>query len=340
MSTNRSASWKEKDFEAWFRKNPRLPDGEPVLIVGIHRALRRMVDLIALDEGGGLVIVEVKNESSNRTAIGQALEYLSLYDDLALEELADDFADFEDSIGGSLYDAFRDAFGRDITKLEKRRRVFLVAPRHDAYSAVCTSYLAGHLDTGRIEFNLLEATADGDGFKVVKVQPKPFRRLGGLPQTFAVNPRAGRLFYVIDPGPQPIVWNIGRWHAPDGPVTVRAKPSRKLLRRYRSHLLPLDYHPRQIDLSITGSIWRHTDRHGRKAIVIGQITAEEAGQPRAYVAFAEFRDGQFGTFRRRPTDDFYSNWQRTEDEAVRWPEIVDQADAMIRRRTASRDDDE
>lgn len=332
MSANQPIPWKETDFEAWFRKNPRLPDGKQLLIVGIHQAIRRMVDLIALDENGGLVIFEVKNESSNRKAIGQALEYLSLYDDLDIKELADDFEEFT---GRSLYEDFFAAFGRHIKEITEHRRVFLVAPRHDAYSAVCTDYLGRNLATGQIEFSLLEATAEGGGFRVNEVQPKPFRRLGALQQGFALNPRAGRLFYVIQPGSEPIVWNVGRWHMPDGSVTVRAKPSRKLLRRYRSHLLPLESVPSQVDLSATGSVWmRRSGKRNQKAIVIGQISAnEEGGLSRACVAFAQFQDGQFQTFRRRPADVFHSNWQRIGDESVLWSKIVDQADTLLNNRS-------
>lgn len=330
MNANHSEPWKEKDFEAWFRKNPRLPDGEKLLVVGIHQAIRRMVDLIALDKNGGLVIFEVKNESSNRKAIGQALEYLALYDGFTIEELADDFEEFT---GRPLYDAFSAAFGCRITELTEHRRVFLVAPRHDAYSAVCTTYLGKNLTKGLIEFSLLEATAEGNGFRIVEIQPKPFRRLGALPQTFAINPRAGRLFYVIHPGPEPIVWSIGRWNARDGSITVRAKPSRKLLRRYRSHLLPLDSPPSEVDLSITGSVWMSKRKEGLKAVVIGQIASkEETGQPRSLVAFAQFRDGQLQTFRRRPANDFHSNWDRIDDETISWSELVDQADAMLKKK--------
>jgi hypothetical protein len=329
MSANLPTSWKENNFESWFRKNPQLPDGEHLLIVGIHQPIRRMVDLIALDKNGGLVILEVKNESSNRKAIGQALEYLSIYDDLSLEELADDFEEFT---GSSLEKAFLDAFDHHITQLTKHRRVFLVAPRHDSYSAVCASYLGKLLAERQIEIGLLEATEEGNGFRIVKVQPKPFLRLGALPRGFAINPRGTRLFYVIQPGSEPIVWNVGRWSERDRGVTVRVQPSPKLLRRYRSHLLPLELPPHGIDFSASGSVWIPKRKHERKAIVIGQITTQEAGQPKSYIAFAQFQNGQFQTFRRRPADTFHSNWDRVDDKAISWSEIVDQAKAMLDRK--------
>lgn len=325
MATTRSAAWHEKDFERWFEHNPQLPGGEPLLVVGCHQAIRRMVDLIALDQEGGLAILEVKNESSNRQAIGQALEYLSQYDQIDLDELADDY---EDSGRGDLRQAFKAAFGREISEVSGRRRVYLVAPVHDSYSAVCTDYLGRHLAEGIIGFHLLAASLDGERFRLEEFRCQPFKRLGALTKTFAVNPRGRRLFYVIEPGPVPIVWNVGRWREPERFLTLRAKPSRKLLRRFRSHLLPIDHEPPQVDISAMGSVWKHVSRVGREATLIGKVTSDEPGGP-AYVAFAEFRNDAFGTFRRRPAQEFHSEWKLTDRAPRPWGKIVGLAQARI-----------
>ena len=67
--------WHESDFERWFLRTATLPGGELLVPIAQHTALRRVVDLLFLDSRAGLVLVEVKNEASTRTAIGQALEY-------------------------------------------------------------------------------------------------------------------------------------------------------------------------------------------------------------------------------------------------------------------------
>src|SRR2546425_505534 len=93
MAKPKKTNWIEREFEDWFCSDPSLPNGERILVVGCHKPLRRVVDLIAVDQAGGLVIIEVKNEQSNRRAIGQALEYLSQYHDLSLENLTEDYDD-------------------------------------------------------------------------------------------------------------------------------------------------------------------------------------------------------------------------------------------------------
>ncbi len=318
MPIARAAPWNERDFERWFELNSLLPDGEKLLIVGSHQAIRRMVDLIAIDHDGGLVILEVKNESSNRKAIGQALEYLSQYDEVDLDELAEDYEDFRH---GNLRADFRSLFGRDITLLSARRRVYLVAPSHDVYSAVCTAYLERHLQSD-LRFHLLTATLDGQGFRLTEYQSKPFKRLGGLGRTFALNPRGRRLYHIIEPGAVPIVWNVGRWYDATGTLAVPLRPSRKLLRRARSHFLPLGEHHPQVDMSSSGSVWQHVSKRGREAILIGQVTAAAGKEPHAVVAFAEFRNGAFGTFRRRPADEFWTSWTRSGTAPRSWAELV------------------
>jgi hypothetical protein len=335
MATRRSAIWPEKDFERWFASNPQLLDGEPLLLVGRHQAIRRMVDLIALDQEGGLVILEVKNESTNRRAMGQALEYLSQYDELPLDELADEY---EESERGDLRAAFKGRFGREVSQITAGRRVYLVAPAHDAYSAVCTEYLSRHLSNG-VSFHLLTASRTSQGFLLEEFKCPSFKRGRALGKGFALNPLGRRLFYVIDPGSPPIVWGVGRWRAPEGTLTFRAKPSRKLLRPFRSHLLPIDPPP-QVDLSSTGSVWRHVSKRGREATLIGRVTSRgPSGNSAAYVAFAEFRNGHFGTFRRRPAQEFHKDWKRTEAAPRPWREIAQLARVRLVRRKSDAAED-
>src|SRR4051794_22820054 len=90
------ATWQERDFEEWFRTNARLPGGEQVLLVRRQRAVGRMVDLLALDEQGGLVFLEIKNERCTRRAVAQAVEYLSQYAEATIDEVTDEY---EEHIG-------------------------------------------------------------------------------------------------------------------------------------------------------------------------------------------------------------------------------------------------
>jgi hypothetical protein len=74
-----SEDWKEKDFETWFGTGRPLL-GHDLLTVRIHSTGTNEPDLIALDENGTLVVIEVKSSSAvvGREEIGQCVEYLSL----------------------------------------------------------------------------------------------------------------------------------------------------------------------------------------------------------------------------------------------------------------------
>jgi hypothetical protein len=108
-------------------KNPFLPKGVPpnrerVLVISRQRPIRRVVDLLALDGTGGLVIVEVKNERTTRAAIGQSLEYLAQYIDTVVEDLEDEYSALIPT--GNLKDDFRSLFNKELS-VASRRRVYL-----------------------------------------------------------------------------------------------------------------------------------------------------------------------------------------------------------------------
>ncbi len=128
-----------------------------------------MVDPLALDAKGGLVIIEVKNERSKRTAIGQALEYLSQYQQASLEELNEQM---REEFGTNPSKAFRAKFkfNRNLRKLSRRRRVILVAPSFDAATGVCVQYLSKHFEK-RVTFGLMTAQRRSRGFQIAFCPP-------------------------------------------------------------------------------------------------------------------------------------------------------------------------
>jgi RecB family endonuclease NucS len=84
--------WKEKDFERWFLANPILPEDESMLVIARERSICRVADIVALDKLGRIWVMEIKNEKSTRSALGQAMEYLAQFDEIEPEGLADEFA--------------------------------------------------------------------------------------------------------------------------------------------------------------------------------------------------------------------------------------------------------
>ena len=82
----------KENIERWIYRRKELC-GEHLLIRCTQRPIRRTADVIALDEHGRLVIIEIKNERSTRRAVGQILEYLWQYRNATVEDLQDDYAD-------------------------------------------------------------------------------------------------------------------------------------------------------------------------------------------------------------------------------------------------------
>jgi hypothetical protein len=325
MGNERQSTWHETDFEHWFDAHPFLPDGERILLVGRHQPIRRMVDLIGVDGGGGLVILEIKNETSDRRAIGQALEYLSHYEELTLDVLLDED---DDDVVEAFRACFRSVFDKEPPELTSRRRVFLVAPAHDSYSAVCTRYLSRHLSHGEITFHLLKAARAPDGFVLEEFDCPPFVRTSALGRDFAISARR-RVFYVLEPGASPVVWSVGRLRESDSAIVFRATPSRRTVRGMKWHLMPIDP-PEQVDLAQNGTVWAHRHRVDRSAKVVGRVRlAPRVGAGTDYVVFAAFRGEQFATFRKRPADEFLRDWQPSTKALPDWRGIAQLAQHQV-----------
>ena len=318
MTYKRNDSWNETDFERWFEVHPYLPDGERILVVGRHQPVRRRVDLIGLDRDGGLVILEVENGTANQRALGQALENLAHYEDVSTDTLVAD-----DEEGG--HEAFREAFvatfGTEPPEIRPRRRVFLVAPSHDGYSAVCTRFLSKHLSSDEISIQLLRATKSPGGFALEELETPPIQRTADLGRTFAVS-AGGRLFYVLEPGPAPVVWSVGKLRDADSTVVFKGKPPRRALQVMQWRLMPVQ-HPEQIDLSHSGSVWTQRFRPDRFAKIIGALRSPESeGPPRSQILFAAFRGGEFRSFRMVPAEEFFAQWALSDHPLPDWRAIA------------------
>lgn len=134
---------KEKDLENWMANNENLLfEGEEVLVFAQSVQGRSMGDILALDSEGHLVIVEIKRDWSDRTTVGQLLEYAAgmsehTYD--ILEKLHQTYwkkykhgEDYKELIS-RFRDLIDDQEARkdDIPKPTKGHRVCIVAPESD-----------------------------------------------------------------------------------------------------------------------------------------------------------------------------------------------------------------
>jgi hypothetical protein len=332
MTNRNDDSWRETDFERWFDVHPYLPDGERILVVGRHQPVRRMVDLIGLDRDGGLVIMEVANGPSDQRALGQALENLAHYENVSTDTLV-----AEDEEGGqeALREAFVATFGTEPPEIRARRRVFLVAPSHDGYSAVGTRFLSKHLSSDQISIQLLRATKSPGGFALEELESPAIQRTAALGRTFAVSAR-GRLFYILEPGPAPVVWSVGRLREGDTTVVFKTKPPRRALRVMKWRLMPIPP-PDQTDLSHSGSVWVQRFRPDRFAKVVGALRSTEGEGPElSRILFAAFRGDEFRDFRMVPAGEFFAQWALSDRTLPDWRAIARLAEEQAESRKAAR----
>ena len=126
----------ESDIERWLADAPNLLlPNEQLLVVARSVAGQAMADILALDAFGRLVIVEIKRDWSDRTTVGQLLEYAARLRNVSFDELLSYARRYRGDANYDLYaDYQRFAEGSKLQKEELGRthRVFIVAPESDA----------------------------------------------------------------------------------------------------------------------------------------------------------------------------------------------------------------
>lgn len=304
-------SWSERTFEEWFKANPVLPGGERLLVVRTHRAATREVDLVALDSVGRLVLVEVKNEASARRTIGQALEYLALYERITKEALEELFEREDMSIG----DAFRAAFNADLVAVSAERRVVLVAPQFHWASVVSSHFLRRSLSVGNagLGVTLLIARPTAAGFEVAE-ETTAFSWLSAIGARGAALTAYDEVLVVVEAGAHPVAWRVGTTRG--GALT----PATGTTKNYGSLLLgdcpvlPCAL-PAEVDLAGHGDVWQLTQNQREVARQLGTV-----GDKVVWVRFT--RDGQLKFVEFRPMEMRDRTWRRSAHALPSWRECA------------------
>lgn len=109
------------------------------------------IDLLALDETGTLVVLELKRDKSDREVVSQALDYASWVQELEYEGVASIFAAYQDKWHSgstkSLQDAFKDFFGVDIPEdVNSSHEMVIVATDLHAESERVVRYLKANYE--------------------------------------------------------------------------------------------------------------------------------------------------------------------------------------------------
>lgn len=162
--TDFAAFHREDELEDWIVETPDIL-GEKLLIIGrqIPVSDGSRLDLLGIDAGGKLVIVELKRSMAPREAVAQALDYASWLNNSSEQEIFAYAAQYLQAHSGesdySLGDAFEGAFGVELPEVIcQNHRILLVAAGLDSSAERIVNYLAQRhsVDINVVFFNFCQ----------------------------------------------------------------------------------------------------------------------------------------------------------------------------------------
>ena len=124
----------EKDLENWMAKSKILFGGENILVISQSVSGQSMADILALDADKRLVVVEIKRDGSDRTTVGQLLEYAAKMAESNYETLNKLARNYRNDDNFSLINKFQVEFDDVDTREEdipNDLRTYIVAPDSD-----------------------------------------------------------------------------------------------------------------------------------------------------------------------------------------------------------------
>jgi hypothetical protein len=135
-SSARDLKVKEKNIEDLMARNPGLlfTQADAVLIIGQELAGEPMADLLAVDSQGTLIVVEAKRGSSDRSTVGQILDYAAELSDWGYNEFNKRWQRNPDAKGRDLFEVFKKFAANPKFQKEdflKDRRFFILASTGD-----------------------------------------------------------------------------------------------------------------------------------------------------------------------------------------------------------------
>jgi len=133
---------KEALLEQMINEDPTILSDRWMLIGRQVRTIHGgFIDLLALNQDGQLIVIELKRDMTPREVVAQALDYASWVQELAADDVASIYSRF--SGGGSLGDTFRLRFGLplDEEQLNGSHQIVIVAASLDLSTERIVNYL-------------------------------------------------------------------------------------------------------------------------------------------------------------------------------------------------------
>ena len=137
-----SALEAEEKLQSLLEKNVGVIDGD-LMIVGrqVPTAFGKVIDLLAIDAEGELVIVELKRDKTPREVVAQAIDYASWVQGLTYEDITGIFSTFNPS--KRFEQAFAERFETDPPEeLNQDHRIIIVASELDSGTERIINYLS------------------------------------------------------------------------------------------------------------------------------------------------------------------------------------------------------
>jgi hypothetical protein len=132
---------KEARLEEWIEKDPDLL-GLDLLLIGrqVQTPFGGRIDLLALDQAGNTIVVELKRDRTPREIVAQVLDYASWVTDLTPKEVIELGSGY---LKKDLAIAFRERFGTDLPEAANAdHRMVIVASELDDSSERIVQYLS------------------------------------------------------------------------------------------------------------------------------------------------------------------------------------------------------
>jgi hypothetical protein len=137
----------EQRLEEWVEQDPSLL-GLDVLVIGrqVRTHFGGRIDLLALDQQGDVVIIQLKKDRTPREIVAQVLDYASWVDGLSPKDVTDIA---EDYLKGRLAEKFSIRFGTTLPEaINADHRMLIVASELDDSSERIVQYLSSRHSLG------------------------------------------------------------------------------------------------------------------------------------------------------------------------------------------------
>jgi hypothetical protein len=151
----------EAKLEDWISGDIGLISND-LLVIGrqVPTEFGGIMDVLALDYEGNLVVIELKRDKTPRDIVAQVLDYASCIESFTAEKISETAADFLGKV--SLEDAFKEKFETEFPEvLNESCRIYIVAAQIDNASERIVKYLSERygMDINIITFNFFKTPA-------------------------------------------------------------------------------------------------------------------------------------------------------------------------------------